>query len=146
MQNLLEMGAKNHKAWLKWKVSFITFCLLVCLWAIAGWSRSSFGATLCAQASSVLCWCPQNNWSCTEISPFSFTDCNKTHLCYNFFIPSICSGFIDLNDTNESKWHLKCPRNFRPPPWILPKKFIFTQCSCIRLLFHPQSKNIQMAP
>ena len=24
-----------------------------------------------------------------------------------------------------SKWRLKCPRNFRPPPWILPKIFMF---------------------
>ena len=32
---------------------------------------------------------------------------------------------IDLNNICDPKWHLKCPRNFRPPPWILPKIFIF---------------------
>ena len=32
---------------------------------------------------------------------------------------------IHLNDICDPKWHLKCPRNCRPPPWILPKIFIF---------------------
>ena len=30
-----------------------------------------------------------------------------------------------MNDICDPKWHLKCPRNFRPPRWILPKIFRF---------------------
>ena len=48
------------------------------------WSRSSFRVTGCWLPQ---CWCRQNNWSCTEISPF--TDCNKTHFCCKFVIHSL---------------------------------------------------------
>ena len=82
MQNLLEMGVKNHKAWLK--SEFHHICLLVCLCAIDIWSRSSFRVTPYRVPH---CWCRQNNRSCTEICPF--TDCNKTHFCCNCFIHSL---------------------------------------------------------
>ena len=59
-----------------------------------------------------------------KISPF--TDCNKTHFCCKFVIHSLdTSCLTDLNDVRDSKWHVKCPRNFQPPPLILPKIFIF---------------------
>jgi len=82
MQNLLEMDVKSHKAWLK--SEFYHICLSVCLCAIDVWSRSSFRVTQCWLPQ---CWCLQNNWSCTEISPF--TDCNKTHFCCKFVIHSL---------------------------------------------------------
>ena len=73
MQNVLEMGVKSHEA-----------SLSVCLCAIDIWSRSSFRVTPCRLPQ---CWCRLNNWSCTEISPF--TDCNKTHFCCKFWIHSL---------------------------------------------------------
>ena len=81
MQNLLEMGVKSHEAWLK--NEFYHICLSVCLCAIGIWSRSSLRVTQCRLPQ---CWCRQNNWSCTEISPF--TDCNKklkNHFCCKFW-------------------------------------------------------------
>ena len=40
------------------------------------------------------CWCWQNNWSCTDNSPY--TDCHQTHLHYKFW--------LHLPDINQSDW------------------------------------------
>ena len=93
MQNLLEMGVKSHEAWLKNEFDHI--CLSVCLCAIDVWSRSSFRVTPCRLLQ---CWCRQNNWSCTAISPF--TDCNKTHFCCKFWIHS-----LDMKPFYWFKWY-----------------------------------------
>ena len=121
MQNLLEMGVKSHEAWLK--SEFYHICLSVYLCAIDVWSRSSFRVTPCRLPQ---CWCRQNNWSCTEISPF--TDCNKTHFCCKFWIHSLdMKLFYRFKWCKWPKMAFKCPRNFCPPPWILQKIFIFDQ-------------------
>ena len=117
MQNLLEMGVKSHEARLK--SEFYHICLSVCLCAIDVWSRSSFRVTPCRLP---LCW--QNNWLCTEIS--HFTDYNKTHFCRKFLIHSLnMKPLYWFKWCKWLKWHLKSPRNFRSPPRILPKIFIF---------------------
>ena len=93
MQNLLEMGVKSHEAWLK--SEFYHICLSVCLCTTDVWSRSSFWVTLCRLPQ---CWCRRNNWSCTEISPF--TDCSKTHFCCKSLIHS-----LDMKPFYWLKWY-----------------------------------------
>ena len=79
--------------WLK--SEFYHICLSVCLCAIDIWSRSSFRVTPCRLPQ---CWCRQNNWSYTEISPL--TDCNKTHFCCKFGIHS-----LDMKPFYWFKWY-----------------------------------------
>ena len=93
MHNLLETDVKSHEAWLK--SEFYHICLSVCLCAIDVWSWSSFRVTPCRLLQ---CWCRQNNWSCTEISPF--TDCNKTHFCCEYLIHS-----LDMTPFYWFKWY-----------------------------------------
>ena len=120
MQNLLEMGVKSHKAWLK--SEFYHICLSVYLCTTDVWSRSSFWVTLCRLPQ---CWCKTIDY----VLKFYFLQTNiviKLTFVANFgFIHKIWGRIIDLNDISDSKWHAKCPRNFRPPPWILLKIFIF---------------------
>ena len=93
MQNWLEMGVKSHEAWLK--SEFYHICLSVCLCTTDVWSRSSFQETPCRLPQ---CWCQQNNWLCTEISPF--TDSNQTHFCCKFWIDS-----LDMKPFYWFKWY-----------------------------------------
>ena len=103
-----------------WKVSFITFVFQYAYAPLTfdlDWS--SFRVTPAVQASSLSqCLFRQNNWSCTEISPF--TDCNNS-LLLQIFDSSIRYKAVSY----RFKW-LKNDvpgRNFQPPPWILPKIF-----------------------
>ena len=89
----MEIGVKSHKVWLK--SEFHHICLSVCLCATDVWSRSSFRVTQCRLPQ---CWCRQNNWPCTEISPF--TDCNKTHFCYKCVI-----HILDMKPFYWFKWY-----------------------------------------
>jgi len=94
MKKVLEMGVKSHEAWLKGE--FYHNCFSACLCAIDVWS--SFRVTPCRLPQ---CWCRQNNWSCTEISPF--TGCNKTHFCCKCLIHS-----LDVKPfywSKSYKWH-----------------------------------------
>ena len=118
MQHLFEMGVKSQKAWLK--KEFHHICLSVCLCAIDVWSRSSFRVTSCRFPQ---CWCRQNNWSCTEISPF--TDCNETHFFCKFWIQS-----LDMQPFYWFKWYKWLKMAFKmsqelPTDRILPKIFVF---------------------
>ena len=88
----MEMGVKSHEAWLKSE-----FYHIYVLCAIGVRSRSSFRVTPCRLP---WCWCRQNNWSCTEISPF--TDCNETHFFCKFWIQS-----LDMQPFYWFKWY-KC--------------------------------------
>ena len=72
----------------------MSFSMLMCC-AVDIWSRSSFWVT---QRRLPQCWCQQNNWSCTEISPF--TDCNKTHFCCKFWI-----YLLDIKPFYWFKWY-----------------------------------------
>ena len=78
-------------------MSFITFVSFsICLCAFDVWSRSSFRVTHCRLPR---CWCRQNNWSCTENSPF--TDCNKTHFFCKFWIHS-----LDMKPFDWFEWYM----------------------------------------
>ena len=98
-----------------WVLSHVCLSVLVC--AIDVWSRSSFPVTTCAFPQ---CWCWQNNRSYAEDS--LLTNYNQTHFCCKCgLIREIWTCLIDfLFWFCDTKWRLKSPRNFRPPPWLLP--------------------------
>ena len=40
--------------------------------------------------------------------------------CGNFWLYSLDTTVLDdSDDACDLKWRIKCPRNFRPPPWII---------------------------
>ena len=129
----------------KWILSHL--CLLVCSCAIDVWSRSSF---------RVIKYCA--GFLGADVGK-TINRVLKTHLIVlqivikltfvanslDFFIRYEAVWLISM--IRASKWRLKCPKNFRPPPWILPKICMFyTILTYIQLLFHPQCKNIQLVP
>ena len=134
MQNLLEMGVKSHEAWLK--SEFYHICLSICLCAIDIWSRSSFRVTPCRLPQ---CWCRQNNWLCTEISPF--TDCSKTHFCCKFLVHSIdMKPFYWFKCYKWLKMACKMSQEFPTASLDITEDFRILQCLYTYTFVIPSSK------
>ena len=95
----------------------------VCVCTTDNWSRSNFRVTACmflrADVSKTI------DHVLTTYLLLLQTLIKFTFVANFGFIHQIWSCLVYLNDICDPKWHLKCPTNFCPPPWILPKIFIF---------------------
>ena len=81
------------------------------------WSRSNFWVTVHLPG----CWCRQNNRSwILRTRPFIDWINHFCCKCWFHSLDLIWHCLSDSDDICDPKCHIKCPRNFRPSPWILP--------------------------
>ena len=111
---------QNHSDW----VIFSEWCQYLrqkCLWLqpVNGWVLTVHERLFCWRQHSGSIYGSSETRSRSNV--WKEQDTSKIKLTFRVadfgFIHYLWPCLVDSDDIRDLKWRLKCPRNFRPPPW-----------------------------